>query len=96
MTFVPDAVIRYRYRTRFRDVFRQARGYGRCVPTLYRRYRDQGMPRRHGMRIVRFWLGPMRRLIRVRTKADWAMLLFLVGFRVGLVEGCWRARVIYV
>ena len=37
-----------------------------------------------GIRIVRFWLGPMRRLVSVRTKADWAMLLFLVGFRVGL------------
>ena len=96
LTLVPDAVIRYRYRTRFYDIFGQARGYGRSVPNLYRRYRDRGMPRRHGMRIVRFWLGPIRRLINVRTKADLALIVYLVGFRVGLVEGCWRARVLYV
>ena len=94
--FVADAVVRYRYRTDLGGIFRQARGYGVSGPLLYGRYRAAGMPRRslHGQ--ARFWLGPIRRLLRARTRGDFAAVVFLVGYRVGLLQGSWRAKVLYV
>lgn len=94
--FVPDAVLRYRYRSRFRDIYRQARGYGFAGPMLYRRYRADGMPRRSTRTALRFWMGPIRVLLRARDKVGMANFLFLVGYRVGLLRGSIAERVVYL
>ena len=96
ITFVPDALLRYRYRSTLRGMFRQANGYGTSGPLLYKRYREAGMSRRSARTTLRYWLAPGVRLIRARNKGDFAELVFLVGFRVGLLKGSIKARVVYL
>jgi glycosyltransferase involved in cell wall biosynthesis len=96
LVFVPEAVVAYRYRQTVRAIFRQARTYGNAGPTLYRRYRGDGMPRRPWRRAVRFHAAALVRLARVRSKADVAALAFLLGFRFGIFEGCVRSHVVYL
>jgi GT2 family glycosyltransferase len=96
LRFVPDAVVRYRYRDTLRGIFAQARTYGTAGPTLYRRYREEGMPRRPWRTAVRFHAAAVVRLLRARSRADLAACAFLLGFRVGLVEGCITNRTLYL
>jgi len=94
--FVPEAVVRYRYRSDLRAIFRQARGYGASGPRLYQRFRGRGMPRRPPRAALKFWGGPLRRLLHARSRADQASLVFTAGFRVGLLEGCAESKVIFL
>jgi glycosyltransferase involved in cell wall biosynthesis len=94
--FVSEAVLYVRYRASLRAIFRQSRGYGTSGPILYRRYRDIGMPRRSPRTMLRFWLAPFVRLLRVRDRADIAAWVALIGFRVGLLQGCISERVLYL
>jgi glycosyltransferase involved in cell wall biosynthesis len=45
LCYVPEAVVRYRFRESPRAVARQFLNYGRVQPRLYRDYRDRGMGR---------------------------------------------------
>ncbi len=94
--FVSKAVLHMRYRPSLRAIFRQSRGYGTSGPILFRQYRDLGMPRRSPRTMLRFWLAPLVRLLRVRDRADMAAWVALIGFRVGLLQGCIEARVLYL
>ena len=94
--FAPEAVLRYRYRTSLRGIFRQAKGYGAAGPLLYKRYRKSGMPRRGWRSVVRFWGGLAPRALRIRNRTDLAAWLFLAGYRFGLLRGCLTARVLYL
>jgi glycosyltransferase involved in cell wall biosynthesis len=94
--FVGEAVLYVRFRASLRAIFRQSRGYGTTGPVLFRRYRDIGMPRRSPRTMVRFWLAPFVRLLRVRDRAGMAAWVALIGFRVGLLQGCIEARVLYL
>ena len=94
--FVPDAVVRYRYRDTLGGIFAQARTYGTAGPTLYRRYRSRGMPRRPWRTALRFHGAAVGRLLRARSKADLAACAFLFGFRLGILEGCVRSRTLYL
>jgi GT2 family glycosyltransferase len=96
LRFVADAVVRYRYRDTLGGIFAQARTYGTAGPTLYRRYRSLGMPRRPWRTAVRFHGAALVRLFRARSKADLAACAFLLGFRVGLVEGSVKSRAVYL
>jgi glycosyltransferase involved in cell wall biosynthesis len=96
IAFVDDAVLRYRYRSDLRGIYRQARGYGFSAPSLYRRYRAHGMPRRSALAALRFWLGPLRRLVRARHRSDLAALAFMAGYRVGLLAGSGHARLMFL
>lgn len=94
--FVPEAVVHYRYRPGLRSAYGQARGYGVAGPVLYRRYGGLGMPRRSWRRALHFHLAVVPRLLRIRCRADLASVLFLLGYRVGLVSGSVRERVRYL
>lgn len=96
IAFVHEALLRYRYRSTLRGVYRQARGYGTSGPLLYKRYRSVGMPRRSTRTALRYWLAPSLRLLRARNKGAFAEFVFLIGFRVGLLQGSVRARVVYL
>lgn len=90
LTFVPDAVVFYRYRRDLRGIFRQAWSYGEAGPVLFRKYRGVGMPRRSGRAALRFHLAGLWRLVRVRSKGDLAGAIFLIGIRAGLIHGSIR------
>jgi glycosyltransferase involved in cell wall biosynthesis len=92
----PDAVVYYRYRTTLRSMFRQARGYGRGQPALYRRFGTSGMPRRRWRQVGRSWRGALVQLAYARSKRELAAALFLLGVYLGRIEGSVRARVIYL
>lgn len=94
--FAPDAVVSYRYRTSLRKIFHQGRAYGTAGPTLYRRYKAFGMPRRPLRLAFRFHLAALVRAVRIRSKTDVARWLFLIGLRIGIIEGCIRNRVLYL
>lgn len=80
--------VRYRYRTDLRGVVSQAGGYGRCGPILFGRYESSGMERRSFRSAARFWLGPIRRALKVQSRADWATLVFSPAFE----RECLRAH----
>lgn len=96
LEFVHDAVVQYRYRDTFRGIYLQARSYGAAGPRLYHKYRDLGMPRRPIRRAVRFHAAAIIRLAGARSKSDLAGCIFLLGFRVGLITGSVRNRVLYL
>jgi glycosyltransferase involved in cell wall biosynthesis len=94
--FAPRAVVHYRLRRSTRGTFRRQYAIGRGAPTLYRRFRDHGMPRssfgglardlvRAGAWLVRPWR-PEARLGLART----------AGRRLGRLVGSVRAGVLYL
>jgi glycosyltransferase involved in cell wall biosynthesis len=96
LQFVPDAVVRCRYHRTLGKIFAQARGYGSAGPALYRRYRQYGMPRRSLRMALRFHAALLVRVASARSRADLAHCVFLLGFRIGIVEGCIKNRVVYL
>jgi GT2 family glycosyltransferase len=96
LRFVPDAVVLYKYRQTLKGIFAQARSYGTAGPTLYQKYRERGMPRRSWRGAIRFHGAVLVRLMKCRCRADFAGFIFLLGFRLGIVEGCLKSRVLYL
>jgi glycosyltransferase involved in cell wall biosynthesis len=91
----PGAVLHYRFRHSLRGRLGQAVAYGRAQPLLYRRFRDEGMPRRG----VRFALGEWRYALvcaaRARSREERAEGVYLAGLALGRVLGSARHRVVY-
>ena len=95
MEFVPDAVVRYRFREKLWGLFSQTVRYGTGQVVLYRRHRALGMPRRTREMLraelaKRFWT-----LLAVRDKGDLARWLHETGYIVGHAVGCVRWRTLY-
>lgn len=94
--FVPDAVVRYRHRETLKEIFSQGRGYGASGPALYKNYGKLGMPRRSPTAVLRFHAAAVARLAAARSWSELASCLFLLGYRLGLLEGVARHRVFYL
>jgi glycosyltransferase involved in cell wall biosynthesis len=91
LVYVPEAVVRYRYRTEIADLYRQARNYARAKATLVQRFRADGTD----IRVPgswRNWLWLVRNAPRLRTDAGRARWVWVLGGCVGSVQGAWRAR----
>ena len=90
------ACLHYRLRDARADIFRQAVGYGRATPALYRRYRAEGMPRpsvRSSARAVRH---AVRSAVRGSDRAERAAGTYLLGLAVGRAVGSVEQRVRYL
>lgn len=95
--FVPDAVTHYRLRGGLRDVFAQARRYGEGLVLVYRKHRRHGVTRPNPWRRgVRGWLGVARSLLRARSKAGFALFLWNLGWRTGMLAGSLKHRVLFL
>lgn len=94
LVFVPDAVLRYRYRDTLRGLYEQTRGYGRGQVALYRKYRSAGMPGRSLRLTVSEWYWVARAVTILRTKPGAALWFHMLGYRVGRLQGslCYRTR----
>jgi GT2 family glycosyltransferase len=96
LTFVPGAVVRYRFRESLWGLFSQTVRYGAGQVALYRRHRAFGMPRRA------LWMtrAEVTRLARaawsVRDKGDLARWIHESGYLIGRVVGCVRWRTLYL
>jgi glycosyltransferase involved in cell wall biosynthesis len=93
---VPGAEVHYRYRGTLWGMFRQAQGYGRGQPLLFRRYRALGMPGRSWRQTARDWRGILVQLAYARSRRELAAALFLLGVYAGRVEGSLRHRALYL
>jgi glycosyltransferase involved in cell wall biosynthesis len=93
LVLVPDAVLRYRFRSDRRGIFRQSVRGGRGTVALFRRYRDRGMPPRLLRAEIRRWLDVVVDAVRHRQPVDRARQAHQLGQLVGHLEGCVRWRV---
>jgi GT2 family glycosyltransferase len=91
LVYVPEAVVRYRYRTAPADLYRQARNYARVRATLIRRFRADGTDV-HQPNASRNWLWLARRITLLRSAAGRSRWVWVLGGCVGTAQGSWRAR----
>lgn len=91
--FVPDAVLHYRYRKKFTDLFRQAFEYSEENVKLYKRYCTLGMPMLTWRDPILRWKQLIKRLYRIRNKGDFAHCLWLLGWRSGRLIGSIKYKV---
>jgi GT2 family glycosyltransferase len=95
IVFVPEAVVRYRYRPSLRSMFRQHRNFGRASVLLYRTYRSSGMPGRATGAGLKEWWGLSKGFLVIRSRADAARWSRRLGRSVGRLQGSARYRVWY-
>jgi glycosyltransferase involved in cell wall biosynthesis len=86
LAYLEDAVVRYRYRTTIGGLWRQARGYGRARPELFRRIAGAGItvPARGS---ARSWAFLVRHLGLLRSRAGRAKWVWVAAGNVGRLEG---------
>jgi GT2 family glycosyltransferase len=92
VVFVPDALLHYRLPTSLDVLFRQGRRYGRAGILLYAR-RDRRDPHSSFDMWLRGTAGALRLLVGARTRPERGRALFLLGRRIGQLEGELRTRV---
>lgn len=91
LRFVPGAVVHVRRRERLGDSFKQARMWAKYNVLMYKRYHTPGVkfprPWRH---YLYYWLQFMGDLKHVRSKEDYAKLVWFFGWQLGLLQGSIR------
>ena len=92
----PDAIMAYRYRTKARAVYLQARALAILDPLLYRQFREHGLRRRSLARLIRAWastvlFAPFAVVSKVR-RGRWAKT---TGINIGRLRGSAKWRVWY-
>ncbi len=95
-TFVPGAVLHYRYRVGPREIFLQERGYGIGEVVLYRKFRSAGMSPRTAPRVVISVVRLLLALIRLPTPSGPARFATVLGMMVGRIEGSLKYRTLYL
>lgn len=96
LAFVPEAVVRYRFRDDLWSLFKQTFNYGTGQVLLYRRHRGLGMPRRTPVMVQHELSRRVKTLFGIRGKADLARWLHETGYLVGHLVGSVRWRVLYL
>jgi glycosyltransferase involved in cell wall biosynthesis len=95
--FVPEALMRLRFRRSVRALMRQHFRYGVSEPRLYRRFRRQGMPRSDLREALRSWrwlaTNPARLFGSRATRGHW---LRVAAMRFGRLCGSVRHGVLYL
>lgn len=95
-TFVPGAVLHYRYRLGPKEVFQQERGYGIGEVVLYRKFRSAGMLPRSAPKVAISIVRLLIALIRLPTPSGAARLATHLGMMVGRIEGSIKYRTPYL
>jgi len=96
LAFVPDAVIKLRYRRSIRALARQYYSYGRPAPPLYVRFRHLGMPRDNKTAI--WWWRWLASNVGYLTESrerrgNW---IRIAAFRAGRIGGSIKARTVFL
>ena len=94
LTLVDDAVLDYRLRSGWRTLFRQGRTYGRSGPEVYLRHRRYGLRPDPLHRVIRLWAGLARQTMSRNRGRRWEAA-FVIGARLGRIEGSVKRRVWY-
>jgi GT2 family glycosyltransferase len=93
--FAAAAVVRYRYRPSYVEIFQQERSYSRNEALLYRKHRGT-LARRRLRRTVRGWLEIPIAVSAIITRTGRARLATSLGAAVGRVEGSLRYRIVHL
>ena len=97
LCFVPDAVVRYRYRGGLRPLARQFYRYGMADAQLYRRFRSEGLCREPARAIGQAWWWLVLHLPDlVRSPAGRGRWVRRAAYRGGRVRGSLRQRVVFL
>jgi glycosyltransferase involved in cell wall biosynthesis len=99
LTFVPDAVLHYRYRRSLGAIYRAGRRGARCDATLFARHRQWGYPALSAkVEAYKFWLAIRALVIGVlrRDRTALRVGVLRLGRTVGHVEGCFAERVAFL
>lgn len=98
--YVPNAVMHYRFRSRFREIYRQGRSYGYYYTLVYKKCRTLGMPKeptrwRDG---ISEWAWILRQAARIRRKEQSINIpfAFCLGYRIGRLKGSIVHRVVLI
>jgi glycosyltransferase involved in cell wall biosynthesis len=94
--FDPRVVMAYRFRHDFLALFRQARFYAIGMVSIYRKHLQHGLPQqRHPWLLgVLTWAGLLKVLPIRPSKHALATFVWTLGWKVGMVEGSIRNRVL--
>jgi GT2 family glycosyltransferase len=94
--FDPRVVVAYRFRHDLLALFRQARFYAIGVVSIYRKHRQHGLPQqRHPWLLgVLTWAGVLKVLPVPPSKHALATCVWTLGWKVGMLEGSIRNRVL--
>lgn len=95
-TFVPDAVLHYRYRGSLRATFRQEYRYGLGEVVLYRKFRDRGMRRRTMPRVAVAYVRMLAAGLTIVRRGGPARFMTRLGQLVGRARGSLRYRILYL
>jgi glycosyltransferase involved in cell wall biosynthesis len=91
----PGAVLHYRLRSGTTAVLRQAVGYGRSMPLLYRRFGADGMARPTWRQAARAWRTGLTKVVGT-DRARRAEGVYLLGLAIGRAVGSVEHRVRYL
>jgi GT2 family glycosyltransferase len=96
--FVPEAVTHYRMRGHLRGLWRQAFNYGVGNVLVYKKHRELGLapvphPWRRGLRA---WLGLGKRILLAWSKPRFALFVWHLGLRVGMLRASVEHRVVFL
>jgi glycosyltransferase involved in cell wall biosynthesis len=92
----PEALVHRRLRDTTKGLFLQHLRYGRTSPLIYRRYRDQGMPRSGAREIAHEWAFLFARSYRLGDPAFRRFWCVVAGRRLGRIIGSIEQRVLYL
>jgi glycosyltransferase involved in cell wall biosynthesis len=96
VTFVPEAMVHYRYRPEPRALWRQGRNYGRSRPLVTRRLREQGLPCPGRFAGWRSWVWLVAHAPDVRSPEGRAAWTWVAANRWGQLEGSVRYRSVFL
>jgi glycosyltransferase involved in cell wall biosynthesis len=95
LVLVPDALLHYRYRSGWRNVFRQARVYAEQMALVQRRHQDlSASPEHRRPWLLRGWKPVLACLASLHRRGSRAKLAWLLGWQLGRYVGSVRFRVL--
>ena len=90
--FAEQAVIYVRHRATASLGFQQAQRWAELFPLICKRYRSSGLKRYSFLKMVKAYLGTVKRVIQCCLKGELKPCLWELGWRWGYILGCIRHR----
>ncbi len=91
--FVPEAVVRIRFRDTLAGLYRQSLSFGEHNVRIYTMYRGRGMPHLGPWPGILKWVKLLLRAPQLLTRSGRAAWIGQLGWRLGRLRGCLRHRV---
>jgi glycosyltransferase involved in cell wall biosynthesis len=93
---VPAAVLHYRYRSKFGEIFRQHYKYGWGEVQLYRKHRAHGMPGRTIRQVLGGYYRLLTALPGLASNAGRQQVATIAGMLSGRLSGSLKLRLLYL